>query len=665
MCGIVGYFNPEKPVAMLNSLYQATSLISHRGPDDEGYAAFNLETRHAKAFCGTDSPSILTRRLPSITDSPSFPHHLAFGFRRFSIVDLSEKGHQPFWSQDKTICLIFNGEIYNYVEIRKELENLGHSFLTSCDTEVLLVGYQAWGMDVLKYCNGPIALVLFDERKNKLFMARDRIGKSPLYYTIYHGALYWASEVKCILRMAGHSSFDINEQAVYDYLNYGWRDLDNMTFWKKINTFPAASYSWIDTCKPVSHESINSQIKQYWQFPQSRQSTKQIPFKDAKEQFHHLFLNAIRIRARADAKIAFSLSGGLDSSSIVAVAANISTKPFRTYSIKFLGEKQDEEPLARMVYEKYRDKIDYHTYTPDNTDFWEVANDYIWLQEEPFHFPNAELFQAYFRKARSEDYKVMIIGAGGDELLAGYRDYFFPLLNTLREKNKFLPFFSNLFLQSTVWPKYQIRKRLKIMVNLFRNNLERLNSHIPISFFNSSGFPWAHIYLKDMTIEQQSIRRQYSPPVNFHEMSIGYMSNWLMNYWLRNSNKSHFGVPMETRSPFLDYRLVDFIFTLPPEYLLNYGWTKYLLRKSVNHLLPKSVIWNRKKQGLPFNTVSWFNHAKPILEKHLKSVYDNPYVNTDAIMEHYDDLLGRQPMALWRAVNFCLWWKRVILEESL
>ena len=122
---------------------------------------------------------------------------------------------------------------------------------------------------------------------------------------------------------------------------------------------------------------------------------------------------------------------------------------------------------------------------------------------------------------------------------------------------------------------------------------------------------------------------------------------------------------METRSPFLDYRLVDFIFTLPPEYLLNYGWTKYLLRKSVNHLLPKSVIWNRKKQGLPFNTVSWFNHAKPILEKHLKSVYDNPYVNTDAIMEHYDDLLGRQPMALWRAVNFCLWWKRVILEESL
>ena len=139
----------------------------HRGPDDEGYAAFNLETAQRREYVGPDSPDILKSQRPLISDHPVFPHHLAFGFRRFSIVDLSEKGHQPFWSRDKSICLIFNGEVYNYVEIRNELERLGHSFLTTCDTEVLLVGYQVWGMEVLTRCNGPIALVLYDSRQKK------------------------------------------------------------------------------------------------------------------------------------------------------------------------------------------------------------------------------------------------------------------------------------------------------------------------------------------------------------------------------------------------------------------------------------------------------------------------------------------------------------------
>jgi asparagine synthase (glutamine-hydrolysing) len=161
------------------------------------------------------------------------------------------------------------------------------------------------------------------------------------------------------------------------------------------------------------------------------------------------------------------------------------------------------------------------------------------------------------------------------------------------------------------------------------------------------------------------VKGQRPVPTQFHEVMVGYMSNWLMNYWQRNGNKSHFGVPMETRSPFLDHRLIDFVFTLPPEYIVNYGWTKYILRKSVNKLLPKSVIWNRKKQGLPFNTHSWFRHSKPIIETQLKSVSENPYINTTKVMNHYDELLVRQPTALWRAINFCLWWKRVIMKDCL
>jgi asparagine synthase (glutamine-hydrolysing) len=664
MCGIVGYLSPNKTINNLNQLYTATALIAHRGPDDEGYAAFNLETLENRIFCGPDSPNIIQSSIPTIKQSYLFSHQMAFGFRRFSIVDLSDRGHQPFWSQDKSICLIYNGEIYNYVEIRQELEQLGYSFVTSCDTEVLMIGYQAWGMDVLNHCNGPIALALYDSKKKQLFLARDRIGKSPLYYAIYNGNLYWASEIKSILSLAGHASFDINEQTVFDYLNYGWRDLDNTTFWKGIQTLPAASWTVIDLNSTLNDESVSIGLSRYWNFPQERKTHKDIPFSEAVSNFKSLFLDSLRIRARADANVAYSLSGGLDSSSIVAAAANISTEQFRTYSIKFPGDKQDEEPLARLVYEKYSDKIDYHTYTPENQDFWEVANDYIWLQEEPFHYPNSELFQAYFRKAREDNYKVMIIGSGGDELLAGYKNYFFPLLIALKQNNRLVPALSNLFLSRLPYPHSALKKRLIATGNLFRNT-DNLLSNTPACLFNQNGFPWADAYLKDESLKKRCMNRLGEVPYKFHEMTVGYMSNWLMNYWLRNSNKSHFGVPMETRSPLLDYRLIDYVFTLPPEYLVNFGWTKYILRKSVQHWLPKQVIWNRKKQGLPFNTKSWFLHAKPIVEKHLNSIYDNPYVDTNALLRQYDNLLQKQPTALWRAINFCLWWKRVILKMPL
>lgn len=665
MCGIVGYFNFGKPLDKLQRLYDATFLISHRGPDDEGYAVFNLETAERREYVGPDSPDILKSQCPSICEHSVFPHHLAFGFRRFSIVDLSEKGHQPFWSQDKSICLIFNGEVYNYVEIRKELEKLGYSFLTTCDTEVLLLGYQAWGMDVLTRCNGPIALVLYDSRRKKLFMARDRIGKSPLYYAIYKGTLFWASEIKAILSMTGQSAFPISEQAVYDYLNFGWRDIENTTFWEGIRTLDAASWTYLDVAEPPNHEKLKASLQRYWNFPEERLSPKDIPFKEAVGNFRELFTDAVRIRARADAKVAFSLSGGLDSSSIVAVAASTLPQTFRTYSIKYPGHKIDEEPLARLVYERYPDKIDYQIHVPQNDDFWEVANDFIWLQEEPFHFPSAELFQAYLRHARKESYKVMIIGAGGDELLSGYPTYYFPLLIYLCENESWRELAGNLFFKYDLWPKYCIRKRLRILKALLLHRTEAIDKLIQVSFFNFIGQPENIPYLRDKQIYYRVRHRVAQAPLRFNTMTTGYMSHWLMNYWMRNSNKAHFGVPVESRSPFLDYRLVDYVFTLPPEYLMHNGWTKYILRRSVEEVVPKKVIWNRKKQGMPFNTHAWFTHAAGIAGRHFRAAEDNPFLNVDLCIQHYDELVNRNPSLLWRCLNFCLWWNRVIKQEML
>jgi asparagine synthase (glutamine-hydrolysing) len=310
---------------------------------------------------------------------------------------------------------------------------------------------------------------------------------------------------------------------------------------------------------------------------------------------------------------------------------------------------------------RYKEKINYIRYTPKDSDFWNVANDYIALQEEPFHFVNAELFQAYFRHAYQNDYRVMIIGAGGDELLNGYYHYYMPLLVYLRNHRQYRKMFQNIFMQYHSLKGYQLRSKIKTLVNLVRKNDNALSfTH---AFFNASGKPIAAPFLKEDPFS--GIKSRQGHPREYHQLSTGLMGNWLMNYWQRNSNKSHFGVPVEPRSPLLDYRIVEFAMSLPPEYLYNAGWTKYILRKVIHPLVPRSVAWCRKKRGLPFNSDVWFSNSKGRILENMLSVSDNPYIDVKRCVSSYDTLGRSNPTLLWRFTNFCLWWKKVIQEEDI
>ena len=250
-------------------------------------------------------------------------------------------------------------------------------------------------------------------------------------------------------------------------------------------------------------------------------------------------------------------------------------------------------------------------------------------------FRTSNNFRPIFAR-RADSYKVVLIGAGGDELLAGYFDYFYPIIDYLRKHNRNLPMVENLFLTRSLWPKYCARKRLRILRGLLANNDQCIRQHNPFTFFNRSGIANGEKYLKDKQLKDRVICRKETFPNTYHELSVGYLSGWLMNYWLRNGDRAHLGVPVETRRPFLDYRLVDYVLTLPPEYLLNRGWTKYILRKSFEDIVPKEAIWNRQKRGMPFNTLEWFSHAKPIIQRHLLSVQDNPFLDVTAVMKDYD-----------------------------
>lgn len=661
MCGIAGYFHPHKTRDDLQALYRATELIRHRGPDDEGYACFNIETGQSSSWTGPDSPRALQNQIPHIQSYSRFVHHLAFGFRRFSIVDLTEKGHQPFWSRDRSICLIFNGEVYNYVEIRQELEQQGCVFETACDTEVLLAAYQTWGINALSRVNGPLAAVLYDQNQRSIYLARDRIGKNPLYYTVFHGALYWASDIKPILELAGRGNFAVNEQAVYDYLRYGWRDLDNTTFWKNIFTLPAACYVRLPVGQSLDFDWIERNTFRYWNFPQSRLTSDQLSFDDARRQFRELFLDAVRIRTRADAPVAFTLSGGLDSSAIVSAAAGPLRKKVTTYVLSFPEHPSDEEPLARYVYQRYRDQIDYRLYTPGILDFWREGDDYVRLQEEPFHFVSTQAYQAILRKARHDGFKVVINGVGGDELLAGYPHYFFPILLHLRKHGQYRLLIENLFLKRELYPEYYFRRRLRNLIAILKENEEALP--LSPSFFNFHGAQQIQAFLKadafHTVINRTGISRE------FHSLSIDFFSQWLMNYWLRNYNRMHFGVPAEPRSPLLDYRLIDLCLALPPEYLIRRGWTKYILRRSMQDEMPRKITWNHIKKGTQFNTDIWFKESKPIIQKVMDQVRGNPYLDTQSFFTQYEALIEKNPSLLWRGVSFALWWRRMIQNEPL
>ncbi len=641
MCGIAGYYRSSGCHNNTGDLIKdMTRLIRHRGPDDEGYVLMNTTSNEVSNCSGNESDRNIQKRLQTIETISSFPHNLAFGHRRYSIIDLSDKGHQPFWDNKGLVCAAFNGEIYNYVELRRELKQSGHAFYTNSDTEVLVKAYIQWGEECFKMFNGPWALCLYDTKTRRLLLSRDRIGKSPLYYTVKNGVMYWASEIKSILNACGTNSFAINNQAVDDYLISDLRDFDG-TFWADINDFPPACYAWIQpdlSFKPV----------RYWTLPVYRESALQINKEDATEEFRRLLIEAIRIRLRADVPVGFELSGGMDSSSLVALCVAELDMDVSTFTAKFREANSDESPFAMALVDNYPDKITPHILEPHNDDFWKEADEFVWIEEEPFHAPNLQTNQNLRKLIRRQGYKVVISGGAGDEVLAGYPgEYFLLFLKYLYEQGKYRTFFHEIKNSS----EYSLGKlcyiSLRRLAPKFIKHMATYNRISDIGYVSQC----------------KSIIHRVMPN-NFNEKMAGNITKWKMNYWMRSGNKSNYGIPIEARSPFLDYKVVDFAFKLPPEYLIQNGWHKWILRNAVKDILPEKILWRKHKMGFPFPFREWLIASRPVVKKNLKDI-DCPYINYDKFMNNYEMLTDRLPIHLWRLISIGLWWRRVIQKRHI
>jgi asparagine synthase (glutamine-hydrolysing) len=630
MCGIAGLIDLSGQPIKTHLLKAMADAIRHRGPDDEGYVLIAQRIGKFQHCCGKTSPPTLRAKLPDIASpTPAGSWNIGLAHRRFSIIDLSPAGHQPFFSDDGSCCVVFNGEIYNYIELRAELEQQGIRFRSSSDTEVLVQSYRHWGSDCFRRFNGFWALALYDFRTRQLILSRDRLGKKPLYWTRQGSRLYFASEIKSLLQVPEVAAArKVNETAAWHWCVDGRRDLEGSTLFEGIESLPAASWTVVD-------ETFPARVELFWEVPRERLRERDISIPEAMRLVRETLDDAVRIRLRADVPLAIELSGGMDSSTVLALAARHHPERLTTYTVKYPDARWDEEPFARSVASRYN--VDYRVLEPDLGGFWRQLLAFTHLQEEPYHSPNMHVSQVVWRLMRVDGTKVTLTGAAGDELFAGYSVYYWK-----------------------AQIENMLRGRWGHLVDNARNWTDR-PPHLFLGFMRelvaALGIRPLVRWIKETipALDNQFIRGVATPAKQYHHIML---SDWLREetvntlipYWLRSGEKNYMGIPFEARCPFLDYRVVEVAARLPTTYLLRHGWHKWILRKAMEDLLPQDVVWRRVKMGFPYPYERFYQSYSDVIDTILATAR-NPYVDLSRPERLREN---------WRALSFLLWYELFI-----
>ncbi len=645
MCGIAGVYSFGGSVDP-HIIRRMTDFLRHRGPDDEGFLAVDSTSRKVVSLIGIDSKKDGSR-IGDFNGSAN----LFIGHRRLSVIDLSPKGHQPMANEDGSLWVAHNGEVYNYLEIRKQLETLGHGFNSQTDTEVILHAYEEWGIECLHRFNGMWAFAIVDLRGNRVFCSRDRAGIKPFYY-FYDGKRFcFASEIKALLQM-GNFSREPNEQILADYLFSGLIDHTKETFFKHIYQLKPGEYLLLDE----SRMSVNS----YWDI--DRNEIRFAKKSQYSEHFYELLSDSIRLRLRSDVPIGTCLSGGLDSSSIVCLANRLMFngqqidrrlvgERQKTFSSCFENSAYDERKFIELVTGRTGAEKNYVFPRGENL-FRDLAK-LIWHQEEPFGSTSIYAQWSVMQLAKERGVTVLLDGQGGDELLGGYLpSFYFALLQALKGMD--LP---SLFREIKGF--YRNHKAISDLIPRFleRVVLNRLKPFIP----QLSGYRmgWA----------EEGFRKRYfrtfPRPAKFGLDLDDYLYTifrstvlpGLLHYEDRNS----MAFSLETRLPFLDYRLVEFMFGLPTEHKVQEGIGKVILRRSMQGILPEEVRNRLDKMGFVTPEEVWF---RTTLKKDIheiissKSFAERGYFDVGKVKNAFDEYCRGKAnlrLPLWRWVNLELW----------
>lgn len=608
MCGISGIYHLNGKAVETRQLLEMTNLIRHRGPDDEGFCLIETSNNKITSYAGNETVPELKSAYPPLAENKSAD--LAFGFRRLSILDLSPKGHQPMLSPDGALAIVFNGEIYNYRELRTELQNAGYQFQTQTDTEVILNAYKHWGTECLKRFNGMWAFALYDIKQKLLFCGRDRYGIKPFYYAYENESFCFGSEIKQLL------ACPIDKQLNYPML---WRSM-------KINALlvygEETFFSKIKALRP-GHFLIlkDKQLKTFcydeWDISSFERS--QLSFEEAVQEYRNIFLDSVKLQMRSDVEVGSCLSGGMDSSAIVCAASKLTDKPFQTFSSYYDEDKTlDERQWIKQVTEQTQSVSHLVSPTFDKTiDWFEQAT---WHNDLPVGAGFVSQY-AVMQLAKEMGIKVLLDGQGSDELTAGYNHAFYRYFADLVRQGKLLQMDKQLhqyfkgkslgFILSSI-PK------IKLSVFLPENLLYNLEfSFYRFEPFNDAFFCQAK--------QQLQSRKQLLSEIK--NLPTSRLSNFLYNMMhstsiqtlLHYEDRMAMAHGVESRVPFLDHRLVQLAFALPSAYKVKPPIGKFVHREAMQDIIP-AAIYNRKDKAI-FSTPFYSVWMKGKLQQYISDIF--------------------------------------------
>lgn len=619
MCGICGFvgFNDNE------LLRRMTEILVHRGPDDNGF------------YEGED---------------------VGLGHRRLSVIDLIS-GRQPIYNEDRSICIVCNGEIYNYRELRKELEERGHRFYTHSDTEVAVHSYEEWRFDCVSRFNGMFAFALWDKNQRVLFLSRDRLGIRPLYYTSFDKKLLFASEIKSILECKD-SSREINLESLDKYLSLRYVPGYN-TIFKKIFKLPPGHV--------LIYQNGNVSLYSYWNIKMLEAEGQH---KSYIEEFRDLLKSSINMQLMSDVPLGAYLSGGLDSTSVVALMSKLGKVPVKTFSVGFDSET-DELKKARRISEHFQ--TDHHEIIITQQDFEKIPK-IVWHMDDLFGDP---IIVPYFSlsKLASQHVKVVLTGDGADEILAGYIHHLVLCYSHIYRK-----IFSNNLVSRiagmlfSLMPTSFLDLFFPYPSSLGQKGKERLLEFIkagmsydgdilsPFSVFSQE--EKKRLYSSDL---YNTIKKITNPPAVSRENSRDFkghiplnsiilndLTNWLPDYILFLNDRAAMANSIESRLPFLDHRIVEFVCSIPQEFKLRRLTNKYLLRRAMEDMIPAATVRERKQAF--FVPIEKYFYGKfedlvySVLSK--ENIKKRGYFNYSYILQTLKDfkrsplLIGKQIMSL-------------------
>ena len=625
MCGICGIYSFNRPIQTAH-IQRMNAAIRHRGPDDEGYLLAETTGGIFREHCGSDTIDALRHEMPHIDAAEMFRPNMAFGHRRLSIIDLSDKGHQPMTRDGNWI--VYNGEIYNYIELRNELRSLGYIFNTESDTEVILVAFQHWGIGCLKRLNGMWAFALWDREYKRLICARDRFGIKPFYYVRQQRNFIFASEIKSIIA-SGRVSIDTNDQAVSHFLLFGTVDYSMETFFKGIYRLKPGEVL-------VVGQNGDCKTERWWKLEKRDCNS------DLLQEFKTAFDDSVKIRLRSDVPVGACLSGGLDSSYVVS-QMKTHCEQVNTFSAVYGNGMPGDESvyIDELVLHTGARK---HTVEPTGQALRDEILDLVYHQEEPFGGTSIFAQWKVMELARDVGVTVLLDGQGADELLSGYHPY--------------IGMYYAILLKRFRWIKWT------------RELYHCLKIHGIGKILGYTGYYLLPFRLQQdvrsrASLLQNSYVKKYATTypravfLDFNEYLRFALENSLPQL-LRYEDKNSMAFSRETRLPFLDYRLVQLIYSMPVEEKISGAVTKKIMRNAMAGMVPDKIRNRYDKVGFETPQDNWLRKDfKPFVKEiiHNRSFEWRPYWDADAVQHAYYRFLNGKgnSNALWRVLSTELW----------